>query len=255
MNALLRLHKEMAVISAMPLKELMFVVMLSDVQKVYSEEDDTYLVAVNKTKSEFFELFGEWNDDDVQKAFDELSNEGLIFEDADDSEVLYVGELRGRKVFTFEQESSLLVQAQNKLDDVLQSQLKSKSAKDRSRASYIKGRIEDMMSDGVGAMTPSKFTELHGYMYELYTGGEIYIIRNKAEYYQTNNMLKAYDKNTVFALIVFGTLDYDKFRKSGIPTLTNVACIKDDVFRGITKSGSKNYMRDVKESVTDENDF
>ena len=171
MNALLRLHKEMAVVSAIPLKELMFVVMLSDVQKVYSEDEDVYLVAINKTKSEFLEVFTDWDSSEVSKAFDELMDEGLVYEDIDDSETLYVGELRGRKVFTFEQESSLLTLAQNKVDEVLRGQLKSRSAKDRSRASYIKGKIEDMLSEGVGAMTPSKFTELHGYMYELYTGG------------------------------------------------------------------------------------
>ena len=107
-------------------------------------------------------------------------------------------------------------------------------------------------------MTPGDFTELHGYLYEVYTGGEIYVLRGKVEYFQTNNMLKAYDRFTVFSLIVEATLRYDKYRKKGVPTLTNVACMKDDVFHTLVRSsdeGSKDYMREMTSSINEDSEF
>lgn len=81
----------------------------------------------------------------------------------------------------------------------------------------------------------------------MYTGGEVYIIRSKVEYFQTNNMLKAYDRFTVFAILIEGTLNYDEYSTRGVPTLTNVAYRKDDIFRKLTRtdSDSKDYMREM----------
>ena len=104
-------------------------------------------------------------------------------------------------------------------------------------------------------MRPGDFTELHSLLYEVYTGGEVYILRSKTEQFQTSNMLKAYDRHTVFALIVYGTLNYDEYRPKGLPTMTTVACMKDEVFGKLAKptKGSKDYMRDIDDS--EDSDF
>ena len=72
--------------------------------------------------------------------------------------------------------------------------------------------------------------------------------------FQTNNILKAYDKYTTFAIIVEAVLNYDKHKKKGVPTLINVGYMKDDVFRHLTNptAGSKDYMRELS---TDDGEF
>ena len=253
MNILFKMRKDMVASTLAPLRYLIYFTLLSKVTTF--EDGDEKSGVFDGDTEDVYDIFSEWSEDEVYEALNALGDEGLIFFDDEDDRI-YLGEFRGRRFFTYEQENSLYDSAKELLDRELHRYGKSKSAKDRSRARFIVSQIDSMLVNGIDKVTPGQFTELHGYLYELYTGGETYIVRNKVEYYQTTNMLKAYDKHTVFAILVEGTLHYDNYRKSGIPTLTNVAVIKDDVFRGLSKkdSESKEYMRDVKSSM-DESDF
>lgn len=256
MNGLLKLHKSSPIANLIPFKHLLYTALLSDICTY--EEDDTRWAIYAHDQSDLYDYFSDWSNDDdakdeVYKALNELSEDGLIFFDDDDH--VYVGEFRGRHFFPFEQKSSVYDKAVELLDAELKRYGSSKSAKDKSRARYIREQIDNITHD-VEAMSPGAFTELHGYLYEIYTGGEVYVVRNKTEYYQTNNILKAYDRFTTFAILVEGVLHYDKYRKRGLPTLINVACAKDDIVRGLTQGdGSKDYMRETEHSVSNESDF
>ena len=258
MNVLLKLRKDMAITGLVPFKYLLYTALLSDVVP-FVDEDVKYGVYGGE-QDELYDRFSDWASaderrDEVCKALNDLADEGLIFFDDDDR--IYVGEFRGKKFFAFDKKNSLFDEASKVLDAELKRYGSSRSAKDKSRSRYIRSQIDKFLDKGVENMSPGDFTELHGYLYEVYTGGEIYVIRGKAEYFQTNNMLKAYDKFTVYSLIVEGTLHYDIYRKKGVPTLTNVACMKDDVFRALSKSaeGSKDYMREMSSAVDEDSDF
>lgn len=231
----------------------MYAVLMSDVKVV--EEDETKLVISAKSVEDLYDYFGGF-EDDVYQALSRLGDEGVVqFDDSDDN-IVYLGEIRGKRFFPFEIRNSMFDNAVELMNREIKRYGTSESVKDKSRSRYIREKISAMMDD-VSTMRPNDFTELHGYLYEVFTGGEIYTIRNKVEYYQTNNMLKAYDRFTVFAIIVEGTLHYDNYRKKGVPTLTNVACMKDEIFGELTKSEkcSKEYMRGTKHSMDDENGF
>lgn len=252
MNALFKLRKDMAITGAVPFKYLLYAALLSKVT-VFTDEDTKYGV-FSENQFDLYDYFSDWDHSDdrrneVLRALNDLADEGLIWFDDDDR--IYLGEFRGKKFFTFEVKNSLFDEALSLFETAVKRYGRSKSAKDKSRSRYIKEQVDRLIDKGVDNMTPGDFTELHGYLYEIYTGGEIYLIRGKVEHFQTNNMLKAYDKFTVFALIVEATLRYDTYRKKGVPTLTNVACMKDDVFHALTKtdSGSKDYMREMTSSV------
>ena len=249
MNTLLRLHKDMAICGLLPLKTLLYAALLSNVTTL--ETGDVKYGVYAGDYQDLYDTLSDWDSDEIYKALNELSDDGLIWFDEEDN--LYLGEFRGKRFFTFEQKSSLVDEAVKLIKDAVKTYGKSKSAKDKSRSRYLLEKIEALIDKGVDQLRPSDFTDLHGYLYEVYTGGEIYNIRNKTEYYQTSNMLKAYDRNTVLALIAEGTLHYDKYRSKGMPTLTNVACMKDDVYHGLVResAGSKEYMREG----TSESDF
>ena len=260
MNALLRLRKDMPITGLVPFKYLLYSALLSDVVPFTPHGEDIKYGIFSETEQELYDYYPDWDNIDnrrneVFKALNDLSEEGLIWFD-DDSRI-YLGEFRGKKFFPLEVKNSLFDDANKLLETELKKYGSSKSAKDKSRSRYIREQIDRLLDKGVENMSPGDFTELHGYLYEVYTGGEIYLIRNKTEYFQTNNMLKAYDKFTVFSLIVEATLRYDFYRKKGIPTLTNVACMKDDVFHALTKSdmGSKDYMRDMTSSISEDSEF
>ena len=260
MNTLLRLRKDMPITGLVPFKYLLYAAMLSDVVPFYSEEDDIKYGIFSESEQDLYDYYPDWDNADerrneVFKALSDLSDEGLIWFDEDNR--IYLGEYRGKKFFPFEVKNSLFEKAMELLDSKLKDYGKSKSAKSKSRARYIREQINRLTSKGVENLTPGDFTDLHGYLYEIYTGGEVYILRGKVEHFQTNNMLKAYDKFTVFSLIVEATLRYDSYRKKGIPTLTNVACMKDDIFRALTKSeeGSKDYMREMSSSIDVNSEF
>ena len=250
----------MPITELVPFRYLLYSALLSDVVPFTPDDEDIKYGIFSETEQEVYDHFSDWDSTDdrrneVLKALNDLADEGLIW--FDDDHHIYLGEYRGKKFFTFEVKNSLFDEANGLLDAELKRYSKSKSAKDKSRARYIREKIDRLFDKGVESMTPGDFTDLHGYLYEVYTGGEVYIIRGKTEHFQTNNMLKAYDKFTVFALIVEATLRYDVYRKRGVPTLTNVACMKDDVFRALTKvdSGSKDYMRDITSSISKNSEF
>lgn len=246
----------MPITGLVPFKYLVYSAMLSSIVPFIPDDEDIKYGIFSETEQDLYDYYSEWDDADdrkseVVKALDDLTDEGLIW--FDDEGRIYLGEYRGRKFFPFEVKSSLFDNAKEFMYSEIKRYGKSKSAKDKSRARYISEQIDKLLDRGVENMAPGNFTDLHGYLYEVYTGGEIYIIRNKTEHFQTSNMLKAYDKFTVFSLIVEATLRYDKYRKKGVPTLTNVACMKDDVFHSLTKvdMDSKEYMRNEESSITD----
>ena len=260
MNALLRLRKDMPITGLVPFRYLLYTALLSDVVPFTPEDEDVRYGVFAEPEQELYDYYPDWTHsderrDEVLKALNDLADEGLIWFDEDGH--IYVGEYRGRKFFPFEVKSSMFDEAVKVLDKAVKDYGHSKSAKDKSRSRYIREQIDKLIDKGVENIAPGEFTELHGYLYEIYTGGQVYVIRGKAEHFQTTNMLKAYDKFTVFALIVHGTLRYDEFRKKGVPTLTNVACMKDDVFHSLTKSdlGSKDYMREITSSIDENSEF
>ena len=249
----------MVITSVVPFRYLLYTALLSDVA-AYDADDETRYGVYRGEQEDLYDRFSDWSDaderrDEVYKALNDLAEEGLIFFDDEDRIVL--GEFRGKKFFTFEVKSSMYDEAYKLYEQELKQYGSSRSAKDKSRARYIRERVNKLLANGVEEMRPSDFTELHGYLYEIYTGGEIYVLRNKTEYFQTNNMLKAYDRFTVFAILVEGTLHYDSYKKIGVPTLTNVAVKKDDIFHALSKAGegSKEYMRDMSKAVDENSEF
>lgn len=260
MNVLLKLRKDMAITGLVPFKYLLYTALLTDVVAYEPKGEDIKYGIYGGEQEDLYDRFPDWSTpdertDEVYKALNDLAEEGLLFFDDDDR--IYLGEFRGKKFFGFDVKNSLFDEASKVLDKELKRYGSSRSAKDKSRSRYIRERVNKFLDKGVENMSPGDFTEFHGYLYEVYTGGEIYVIRNKTEYYQTNNMLKAYDKFTVYALLVEGTLHYDEYRKKGVPTLTTVACMKDDVFHALSKSadGSKDYMREISSAVDENSEF
>lgn len=260
MNVLLKLRKDMPIANMIPLRYLLYSAMLSDVTSYEPEGGDSRYGIYGGDYADLYEHFSDWDSNDersseIYRAFQDLCEEGLIY--FDDDNRIYLGEFRGRRFFTFERENSLYEDSNKLLDENLKRYASSKSAKDKSRARYIREQIDKLKDKGIDNLTPGDFTDLHGYLYEIYTGGEIYIIRGKVEMFQTNNMLKAYDKFTTYALLVEATLRYDAYRKKGVPTLTNVACMKDEVFGELTRpqKGSKDYMREMTSSIDENSDF
>lgn len=260
MNVLLRLKKDMVITGLVPFRYLLYTALLSDVVAYDSESEGIRYGVFRGEQDDLYDHFSDWTSsderrDEVYKALNDLSDEGLIFFDEEDR--IYLGEFRGKKFFTFEVKSSMYDEAYKLYEEELKRYGSSHSAKDKSRARYIRERVNKLLVNGVEELRPSDFTELHGYLYEIYTGGEIYVIRSKAEHFQTTNMLKAYDRFTVFAILVEGTLHYDKYKKMGVPTLTNVAVKKDDIFHALSKSGegSKDYMRDMSKAVDENSEF
>lgn len=260
MNALLRLRKDMPITGLVPFRYLLYLAMLSKVTPYTPDDEDTKYGVFAEEQDDLYDYYPDWDHADdrrneILKALNDLSDEGLIWFDENDR--VYLGEYRGKKFFPFEVKNSLFDNATDLMNSEIKRYGRSKSAKDKSRARYIREQVDKFLDKGVENMSPGDFTELHGYLYEVYTGGEVYLIRGKVEHFQTTNMLKAYDKFTVFSLIVEATLRYDTYRKKGVPTLTNVACMKDDVFRTLTKADedSKEYMRDITSSVNEDSEF
>jgi len=239
----------MPICEVIPLRYLIYSALLSHV--VAHEEEGVKHGVFGGDLSTLCDSFSDWTHGDstkcsYSKALKELGEEGLVMFDAEDDELVYLGEFRGKRFFAFEVQNSIADKALEMLEKAIRNFKKSRSAVAKSRGRYIEEQTHNLLASGVQNLSPSDFTTLHGYLYELYTGGEIYQLRNKVEYFQTTNMLKAYDKATTFAIMVRATLDYDTFRKNGVPTLTNVACMKDDVFRIMSKpdTASKDYMRE-----------
>lgn len=248
MNALIRLRKDMVITGVVPFKYLLYGAMLSEVSPL--EEDGVKYGVCSRDVSDLRDLFHEWGgkEDLFQKALEELGEEGLVMY-SDDGETVFLGEFRGKRFFTFEATNSMADKALETLRAAIKQFKKSKSAITKSRARFIESQVDTLLARGIETWMPNDFTELHGFLYEVYTGGEVYNIRNKVEYFQTTNILKAYDKFTTFAIVVEGVLNFDTLKKSGIPTLSAVGYLKDEIFRQITSTtSSKEYMREVDDS-------
>ena len=192
MDALFRLRKDMPITGLVPFRYLLYLAMLSDIVPFTPDDEDTKYGVCSIYEQDIYDYFLDWDDSDsrkseVYKALNSLGDEGLIW--FDDEGRIYLGEFRGKKFFPFEVKNSLFDEAMRLLDSELKRYGSSKSAKDKSRARYIREQIDRLCDKGVENMTPGDFTDLHGYLYEVYTGGEVYLIRNKAEHFQTNNML------------------------------------------------------------------
>lgn len=250
MNLLKRLHKEVNLTSIMEFKYVVYLSLLSDVVQISTDEDLRKIAAWNGSYEEFLELFPEWDnlqdDSEIVCALSTLESDGLISFNEDGTEI-YVGTMLGKKFIPFTKRVSFYEQSVKKIKKALKEYCKGSSAKGVSRGQYLTSVLEGKYFMGTGSLKPNDFTELHGYLYELYTGGEVYIIRKKLEYYQTTNMLKAYDKDTVFSILVEGVLNFDFYRQSSVPNLVNIACMKDDIYRSlIGKNGKgKEYMRET----------
>lgn len=185
MNVLLKLRKDMPICGLVPFKYLLYVAMLSNVIP-YEDEDTRYGIFPEKY-NEIGDFFPDWEHSDIKKdavvkALDELAEEGLILFDSDNN--VYLGEYRGRKFFPFEKKSSLFDDAVKLATKSIKHYGASKSAKDKSRSRFIREQLYKLLDKGIPNLTSNDFTELHGYLYEVYTGGEVYIIRNKVELFQ-----------------------------------------------------------------------
>jgi hypothetical protein len=227
------------------LKHIIYMALLSNITSgVLDDERFAFSVL---SEEDVYDYFSEWDSDKIYEALNELGNEGLI--EFYEGKIL-LGEFRGRRFFPFEVKSSIFDLSKEFLSEKLSAY--TKSARNKSRAKYVRKEINNMV-ERVQKLTPGDFTELHGLLYEVYTGGEVYNIRNKVEFYQTSNILKVYDRHTTFAIIVEGTLNFDAYKKKGVPTLTLVAVMKDEIFGALTKgiSHGKDYMR-VKDSAIDD---
>ena len=248
MNGLLRLKKDMPVVGLTNFRHILYFTLLSSISsEVY---EDTKFVFSNLTEEDVYDYFSDWDTDEVHDALKTLGEEGLVeFSEGK----IYLGEFRGKRFFPYEAKSSMFEMIREFLFDKLS--VYSKTARNKSRAKYIMKEVKNL-SEKVDKLTPSDFTELHGLLYEVYTGGEVYNVRNQVEYYQTSNILKVYDRHTTFCIITEGTLNYEAYRKSGIPTLTFVGVSKDDIFGNLAKGTShgKDYMRSV-EDVIDSGTF
>lgn len=244
MNGLTRLRKEYAVCDTVEFKRLLYFALLSNVVPYKMEGDDTKYAVFAHLQDDLADFFASWSGDEIDNALDALYEEGLIF--FDEERHIYVGEIRGMRFFPFDIKNSLADAAIAKLREATKTFETPRSALRRSRGRYIAEQINTFIDRGIDKMTPSDFTTFFTFLYEMFTGGESYLFRNKVEYYQTSNMLKAYDKFTTFAILVEGVLNFSAYRRKGVPTLTTVAVIKDDIFGALTKgSGSKDYMRDA----------
>lgn len=221
--------------------------LLSDVTAEVDEDMGLKLAVSKYTEEDVIDYFSDWDVAEIVDALNGLGSEGLA--EFDEGKI-YLGEFRGRKFFPYEVKSSMYDRMKEYLEDKLTTYVK--TARNKSRAKYVKREVMQI-AEKVDKLNPNDFTELHGLLYEIYTGGEVYNIRNQVEYYQTSNILKVYDRHTTFSIIVEGTLNFEAYRKSGIPTLTFVGVCKDDIFGALTKGTShgKDYMRTVEESISE----
>ena len=245
----------MVVTGLVPFKYLLYSALLSDVVRYQDDSDETCHGIFNDTLESVYERFNEWGEE-VEDSLNVLAEEGVLSVDYDKG-IIFLGEYRGRRFFPYEVKTSLFDKVSKVLDDAIKGYGKSKSAKDRSRSRYIREQVNRLIEHGIERMTPGDFTELHGFLYEVYTGGSIYNIRNQVEYYQTANILKAYDKFTTFAILVDGVLNYDEYHRKGVPTLTNVAMMKDEIVHSLTTGNTKTkeYMRDIDSAISEDEDF
>ena len=250
-NGLFHIRRTSPMAGKYSLEDLIYFACLSDITKV--TDGGEQLGEFSKGYDLLCAYFKDWSREEIDEALNSLADKGLVMFDDTDEDIIYVGTFDGKRFDPFTPEdSSLVTRAEEKIDLAI-----NEAAVPKVRLLYIKNRIKLLRERGIDNMSVTDFNELHSLLYEIYTGGEDYKIRNKIEYYQINNMLKSYDKRTIFAIVTFGVLDYDTFRKKGVPTITNVAYIKDDVMRRLVHkdTSSKEYMREKSSDENSDNEF
>ena len=152
MNVLLRLRKDMPITGLVPFKYLLYSAMLSDVVPFIPDEEDVKYGVFSEPQQELYDYFHDWDNEDerrneVFKALNDLADEGLIWFDEEDR--IYLGEYRGKKFFPFEVKNSMFDETSKLLDEELKRYGKSKSAKDKSRARYIREQLKRFFDKGI----------------------------------------------------------------------------------------------------------
>lgn len=251
MNVLFKLKKDSPIFGVFPFKTILYTAILSDVIVKEDEENDIRWAVCGKNEADFYDLFESFDshkdeESELLATLEELENEGLI--QCSEYGVITVGQFVGRAYVPFAKEDSLCNKAVEKIKAALNSHLKSlKSASAKSRGVTLKEDFEKLLDKGIGKMRTGDLNILHGILYEVYTGGEVYVIKGQVDAVQTYNMLRRYDVYTVFALITEAVLNYDTYRSKHTPNLKLVAQMAEDVYRALIKSktpGSKEYMRE-----------
>lgn len=250
-NTLFHIRRNSSLAKKLSLEDLIYMACLSSVDKYYDEESGITYGLFSKGYELLADYFSDWDEDELIKAFNTLGEQGLLlYGEDEDSDRVYVGTFEGRRFEPFSSsESNLYQDAVSKINQAIKN-----SVLPKARTLYIKGRLSSMIEKGAEYLNVNDYNELHGLLYELYTGGEDYKVRNKTEMFQTGNILKAYDHATTFAIVTEAVINYDIYRSKGVPTLINVGYLKDDVFRKLVHkdTSTKEYMRKKDE---DENEF
>lgn len=255
MNGLLKIRKGSPLLGLMPLKTFLYVLLLSDLIPI-KEGDDT-LAAHKRDTDELYELFPTFDNDeedghDFVEALNELAEEELL--QFDEENRIICGNFQGKNFVPFGTKNSLFSRAYERLSTDLKGYTSSLGNFSKARGRYLVDTLGDLLDKGVSSFTGGDFNTLHSILYEIYTGGEVYTIRNKADGFQTTNLMKHYDRNTVFAIMVEAVLSYDKYRTKHTPNLCLMANMAEDVYRALIKTktpGSKDYLReDIEEEGT-----
>ena len=250
-NALFHIRRNSPIADRYNLEDLIYLTCLSSVEKYYEKESDVTYGIFSKGYELLCEYFRDWDEDELVKAFNTLGEQGLLmYGEYDDSDLIFVGTFEGRRFEPFTSaESNLYKDAVDKIQEAIKG-----SVLPKARNLYVKGRLNAMIEKGAEHLNVNDYNELHGLLYEIYTGGEDYKVRNKTEMFQVSNILKAYDHTTTFAIITEAVLNFDLYRNKGVPTLINVGYLKDEAFRKLVHkdTSTKEYMRHKDE---DENEF
>lgn len=249
-NTLFHIRRNSPLAEKFSLTDLIYLTCLSSVDKEYDEDEKVTYAIFSKGMDMLESYFQDWEEQEVTDALDELGQQNLLLFDED---TIYVGTFEGKRFEPFSSKDSSIYQ--KAVDLIEKGVSSSKNILPKARYLYIKNRLKLLIEKHTDDLSVNDLVELHGLLYEIYTGGENYSFRNKTEVYQIPNILKAYDKASTFSIIAEAVLNYDLYHKKGLPTLINVAMMKDDCFKHLCKkdTSTKEYMRE--EASEEENEF
>lgn len=241
----------MAIVGMIPTKELIYAILLSDVEK-FTPEGSSITYGVFEDYTRLYDQLGCLGDPEgvIGKALDELEEEGLV--SFEDDNVCILGEFKGKKLYTYSATVPIFTQSKERLYTELSNFGKNGSAKSAMRARFLKSELDKMLDTDISRWTQPMFNILHATLYEIYTGGEEYQMRNSVEQYQVKNILKAYDKPTTFSILVNGVLGWSG---KGVPTLTKVAVNKDEIFKTLYKKASADKPKSAIHEDNDDSEF